>query len=78
MLISVLWSIFSKSLSFIFFGLIWSQSLKFSNLIEIWLTGTLLYAYYNVNIRFSKISVTYVFGQIWSNNLDFFKLTETS
>ena len=42
MLITVLMFILSKFLSFIFFGQIWSQNLKFSKLTEICYRGTLL------------------------------------
>ena len=76
MLISILMFIFSKFLSFIFFGQIWSQNLKFSKLTEIWYRGTLLYAYYDFNVYFSKIFVTHLFWANLSHNLDFFKLTK--
>ena len=102
-----------------FFGQIWSQNLKFAKLTEIWYRGTLLYAYYDFDVYFSKICVTHVFlikfgsiiwissnwskfrrglhfymlntvlmfifsrffsfiffGQIWSQNQKFFKLTK--
>ena len=60
-LISNLMIIFSKFLSFIFFGQIRPQNLKFLKLNGIWYRGTLLYVYYNFNVHFSKIFVTYVF-----------------
>ena len=52
MLITILMFIFSKFLTFIYFGLIWSQNLKFSKLTEIWDKRTFLYACYNVNVYF--------------------------
>ena len=76
MLISILIFIFSKFLSFLFFGQIWSQNLKFSKLIEIWYRCTLLSAYYDFNVYFFKIFVIHIFGQIWSQNLKFSKLIE--
>ena len=45
--ILILILIFSKFLSLIYFRQIWSQSLKFSKLIEIWYSHTLLHAYYD-------------------------------
>ena len=60
-LISNLIFSFSKFLSLIFFGLIWSQNLKFSRLTEIWDKHTFLYACYNVNFYFSKIFATDIF-----------------
>ena len=68
MLISNLIFTFSKFLSFIFFGQIWSQNLKFSKLTEIWYRGTLLYAYYDFNVYFFKMFVIHIFGLIWSQN----------
>ena len=67
--------IFSKFLPFIFcFGEICYQNLKFSKLTKIWYRGALVYAYYDFNVYFSKIFAVHVFfGQIWSNNLNFFK-----
>ena len=63
-LISNLMFIFSKFLSFIFFGQIWSQNLKVLKLNGIWYSGTLLYVYYNFNVHLSKIFVNHVF---WAN-----------
>ena len=56
MFISILIFNFSKFLSFILFGQIWSQNLKFSKLTEIWYRGTLLSAYYDFyyNVYFFK------------------------
>ena len=45
-----------------FFGQICSQNFKFSKLSESWYRGTLLYAYNDFNVYFSKIFVTHVFG----------------
>ena len=71
-LLQFLMFIFSKFLSFIFFGLIWSQNFKFSRLTEIWCRGTLLYAYYDFNVYFFKIFVSHMFLSkfsliIWSS-----------
>ena len=60
-LISNLIFSFSKFLSLIFFGLIWSQNLKFSRLTEIWDKHIFLYACYNVNFYFSKIFAMDIF-----------------
>ena len=73
MLITISMLIVSKFLSFIFFGLIWSQNTKFSKLTEIWDKRTFLYACYDVNVYFSKIFATHIFlGQfgptIWSSS----------
>ena len=46
MFITVSMFIFSIFLSFIFFGEIWSQNLKFFKLIEIWYRGRLPYDFY--------------------------------
>ena len=61
MLSTILLFIFSKILPFIFFEQIWSQKMKILKLTEIWYRGTLLYAYYNFNVYFSKIFITHVF-----------------
>ena len=63
--------IFSKFLSFIFFGWILFQNLKFSKLSEILYRDTLLHAYYDFHVYFSKNFVTRVFldkfgPKIWS------------
>ena len=50
MLISILKFIFSKLLLFIFFGQIWSQSLKFSKLTDTGYWRTLLHAYHDFNV----------------------------
>ena len=55
MLITILMFIFSKVLSVIFFGLIWSQNLMFSNLTEILFKGTLLYADYEFDAQFFEL-----------------------
>ena len=54
MLITSLMFIFSNFFSFIFFGQMWSQNLKFSKLTEIRFRGTLLYAYYDLMFIFPK------------------------
>ena len=48
MLITTLVLIFLKIFSSIFFGLIWSQNLKFFKLTEIWYRGRLPYAYFDL------------------------------
>ena len=63
MLITIL-KLFSEFLSFIFFGQIWSQELKFSKVTEIWYKGTFLYAYYGFNVYFFKILSIHIF---WAN-----------
>ena len=45
---------------------------------KIWYRRTLLYPPFEFDVYFSKIFVTVLFGQIWSHNLDLFKLTEIS
>ena len=66
-LIMTLTFIFLKFFSFIFFGLIWCQSLKFSILTEIWCSTALLYPYYDFNVDFFKtFRHSYSFGQIRS------------
>ena len=45
----------------VFFGQVWSQKLKFSNLIKIWYRRTLLYSHFEFNVYFSKIFVTHIF-----------------
>ena len=45
-------SIFPKILSFIFYGQIWSQNPKFQMAISC--RGTVLYAYYDLNVYFFK------------------------
>ena len=57
MLITIVMFIFSKFLSVILFGQIWSQNLKFSKLTEISYKGTLLHVYYNFNVYFFKIFI---------------------
>ena len=54
-------SFFKTFVIHIFWGEIWLQNLKFSKLTEIWYRGTLLYAYDDFNVNFSKIFVTHVF-----------------
>ena len=44
-----------------FFWQIWSYNLDFFKFSEILKIGTLLYAYYNVDIYFAKIFVTNIF-----------------
>ena len=48
MLITTLMFIFLKIFSSIFFGLIWSQNLKFFKMTEIWYRGRLPYAYFDM------------------------------
>ena len=71
MLISTLMFIFSKFFSFIFFGQIRSQILKFFKLTEIWYRGRLPYDYFDFNVYFFKILFIHIvldkFGpKIWS------------
>ena len=61
---------FSKILSFIFLGQIWSKSLKFPIFSEIWYRGILLHAYYNFNFFFFPKALSLMFfGEIWSDKL---------
>ena len=119
MLITALMFIFSKFFSFIFFGQIWSENLKFFKLTKNWYRGRFLYVYFDFNVHFFKIFVihifwanlvskpevlqinwnlvqayiaicslrfwylffqifyqSYFFGQVWSQNLKFSKLTK--
>ena len=64
MLITVLMFIFSKFFSFILFGQIYSQNLKFFKLNKIWYRGKLLYAYFDFNVYFFKVFVVHIF---WAN-----------
>ena len=49
----------------------------FPNSLKFWYRGTLLYPYFDFDVYFSKIFVINIlFGQIWSQNLKFSKLTE--
>ena len=73
---SILMFIFSKFLSFTFFGQIWFQNLKFSKLPEICYRDTFLYNYYDFNVFFLNICHSYIFEIIWSQNLKFSNLTE--
>ena len=71
MLITNLMFIISKLFSFIFFGLIWSQNLKFFKLIEIWYIGRSLYAYFDFIAYFFKFFVIHIRSgkvgpKIWS------------
>ena len=60
-----------------FFGLIWSQTLKFSKLTENWYRDILLYSYFDFNAYFFKIFVSHIFlGKFWSQNLKFPKFTK--
>ena len=72
---SILMFIFSKFLSFIFWGQIWFQNLKFSKLPQICYRDTLLYNYYDFNV-FLNICHSYIFEIIWSQNLKFSNSTE--
>ena len=72
MLITVLMFVFSKFFSFIFFGQIWSQNLKFFKLTEIWYRGRLLYVYFDFDVYFFKMFVIHVFlgkfgPKVWSS-----------
>ena len=121
MLITVLRFVFSKLFSFIFFGQIWSQYLKFFKLTVLWYRGRFLNPYFDFNVYFSGILIilifldkfgpkselpqinlnlvqvyiaicllrfqclvfpifcqSYLFGQIWSHNQKFYKMTEIS
>ena len=64
MLITVLIFIFSKLLSFILFGQICSQNLKFFKLNKIWYRGKLLYAYFDSNVYFFNVFAAHIF---WAN-----------
>ena len=61
MVIAILMFFFSKDFSFIFFGQIWSQNLKFYKMTEISYSDTLLYDYYDFNVYFFKIFVSHIF-----------------
>ena len=61
MLIATLMFIFSKIFSSIFFGLIWSQNLKFFKLTEIWYRDSLPYTYFDFNVFFSKF-LSFIFS----------------
>ena len=74
MLITVLMFIFSKLFSFVFFGEIWYQNLKFFKLTEIWYRGRLLYAYFDFDVYFFKFFVSHMFLgkyglKIWSSQI---------
>ena len=60
MLITVLIFIHSKFFSFILFGQIWSQNLKFFKLTKIWYRGRLLYAYVDFDVYFFKGFVIHI------------------
>ena len=76
MLFTILIFDFPKFLLLIFFGKIWSHNLEYFKLIEIWLRGRLLYAYFDFNIFFLNIFFIHIFWDNSSQNLKFFKLTE--
>ena len=63
MLITILMFIFFKIL-FIFFWQIWCENRKFLKLTEISQRGTLLDAYYDLNVYFFKIFIIHNF---WAN-----------
>ena len=77
MLIATLMFIFSKIFSSIFFGLIWSQNLKFFKLTEIWYRDSLPYTYFDFNVFFQNFCHSYF---LWENlvpqNQKFAKLNE--
>ena len=62
---------FQKIMSLMFFWQIWSYNLDFFKFSEILKIGTLLYAYYNVDIYFAKIFVTNIF---WINLVQIFEV----
>ena len=67
---TVLMFIFSKFFSFILFGQLWSQILKFVKLTEIWYRDRLLYAYFDFNVYFFKgFCNSYCFGKFCSKIL---------
>ena len=72
MLFTILIFDFPKFLLLIFFGKIWSHNLEYFKLIEIWLRGRLLYAYFDFNIFFSTFFSFIFFGtirpKIWSSS----------
>ena len=76
MLTTVSMFIFSKIFSFIFFGKILSQNLKFFKLTDIWYRGRLLYAYFDFNVYFFKIFAIHIFWANLVQNLKFSKLTD--
>ena len=66
---------FTIFVSHIFLDKLGLKNLKFSELTEILYWITLLLAYYNFNVCFFKL-LSHNFGQIWSQNQMFYKLTE--
>ena len=78
MLITVLILIFSKFFSFIFFGQIWSQNLKFLKLTKIWYRGRLLHAYFDFDVYFFKGFVIHIilvkFGKFQNNMGKFYSI----
>ena len=68
--------IFSKFVSVILFGQIWSRNLKCYKMTENWFRDTLLYAYYDFNVHFFSKLVSNIFWQIWFQNVMFSKLTK--
>ena len=77
MLTTILILIFSKFFSFMFFGQIWSQNLKFFQLTKNWYRGRVLYAYFNFDVYFFKFFVIHIFlGKIFFHNLKFCKITK--
>ena len=75
MFITVLMFIFPKFFSFIFFGQIWFQNLKFFKLTEIWYRGRLLYAYFSFDACFFKTFVVYIF---WANLVPKFEVLQVN
>ena len=77
MLIATLMFIFSKIFSYIFFGLIWSQNLKFFKLTEIWYRDSLPYTCFDFIVFFQNFCHSYF---LWENsvpqNQKFAKLNE--
>ena len=69
MLITVLMFIFSKFFSFIFFGQIFTQNLKFFKffkLSKIWYRGRLLCAYFDFDVYFFEGFVIHIIlGKFW-------------
>ena len=77
MLIAILMFIFSKIFSSIFFGLIWSQNLKFFILTEIWYRDSLPYTYFDFNVFFQNFCHSYFLSEnLVPQNQKFAKLNE--
>ena len=69
-LITILKSIFSKFLSVIFFLANLASKSEVLQIVSNWGKGTLRYAYYDFSVYFFQMFYhSYIFGQIWSQNM---------